>query len=318
MCFTTTVVFAGKDDPDESPTVTSPKGGESWKTGTTRVIKWSKGSGFNFVKIQLLKSGKHYKWVSKKTKNDGKHPWKIPATVATSSAYKVKVTATTDNKLTDTSNKNFTITKTGGGGSSLSLTTPNGGQKWTTGKKYAIKWSKGNGGAHVKIQLLKSSKHSIWISKKTKNDGRYTWMIPDSVSTSTAYKIRITSTSKSTVKDVSSKTFTITESNKLKVIWPKGGECLETGRYYTFRWNRTGISTCCCHLCTVHVEFYNGPSVTYYARNTGKYKWYISEYECAIGGCGTYYVEIYNSYSTKYPKEYARSKGKVTIAEKCN
>ena len=74
MCFTTTAVFAGKDDSGDStksPTVTSPKGGESWKTGTTRVIKWSKGSGFNFVKIQLLKSGKHYKWVSKKTNNDG-------------------------------------------------------------------------------------------------------------------------------------------------------------------------------------------------------------------------------------------------------
>ena len=78
MCFTTTVAFAAKDEPDDSkksPTVTSPKGGESWKTGTTRVIKWSKGSGFNFVKIQLLKSGSHSLWLSNNTKNDGKHTW---------------------------------------------------------------------------------------------------------------------------------------------------------------------------------------------------------------------------------------------------
>ena len=37
--------------------------------------------------------------------------------------------------------------------SSFKVTTPNGGQKWTTGKSYAIKWSKGKAGATVKIQL---------------------------------------------------------------------------------------------------------------------------------------------------------------------
>ena len=50
----------------------------------------------------------------------------------------------------------------------LKVTSPNGGQKWSTGKSYAIKWSKGNAGASVKIQLLKSNKHYKWISKKTK------------------------------------------------------------------------------------------------------------------------------------------------------
>ncbi len=114
MFFTATTVFAGKDDPDDpnkSPTVTSPKGGESWKTGATQTIKWSKGSGFNFVKIQLLKSNKHYKWITKKTKNDGKHVWKVPASVATGSAYKIKITSFATKAVTDPSNNNFTITK---------------------------------------------------------------------------------------------------------------------------------------------------------------------------------------------------------------
>ena len=114
MCFTTTAVFAAKDEPDEenkSPTVTSPKVGESWKTGTTRVIKWSKGSGFNFVKIQLLKSGKHSLWISKEANNDGQYTWAIPSTVATGSAYTIKITSTSKKTVTDTSNKNFTITK---------------------------------------------------------------------------------------------------------------------------------------------------------------------------------------------------------------
>ncbi len=75
----------------------------------------------------------------------------------------------------------------------LKVTSPNGGQKWKTGKNYAIKWDKGNGGTHVKIQLLKSNKHNKRISKKTKNDGRHVWKAPASVATGSAYKIKISS-----------------------------------------------------------------------------------------------------------------------------
>ena len=94
--------------------VTSPNGGQKWKTGKKYAIKWSKGNAGTHVKIQLLKSNKHYKWVTKKTKNDGKHPWKVPASVATGSAYKIKIVSTKNKKVFDKSNQNFTITKTGG------------------------------------------------------------------------------------------------------------------------------------------------------------------------------------------------------------
>ena len=94
--------------------VTSPNGGESWTTGKKHVIKWAKGNGGTQVKIQLFKSNKHYKWISKKTKNDGKHVWKVPASVVTGSAYKIKITSVTKKTVSDASNKNFTITKSGG------------------------------------------------------------------------------------------------------------------------------------------------------------------------------------------------------------
>ena len=119
--------------------VTTPNGGNKWTTGKKHVIKWAKGNGGAFVKIQLLKSNKHYKWVSKKTKNDGKHPWKVPASVATGSAYKIKIVSTKNKKVFDRSNKNFTITKTADNADSLRVTTPNGSKSWSTGKKYAIK-----------------------------------------------------------------------------------------------------------------------------------------------------------------------------------
>mgnify|MGYP006126128093 CR=1 FL=1 len=73
--------------------VTAPNAGQAWTVGKKYVIKWDKGNAGARVKIQLLKSGKHYKWVTKKAKNDGKHPWKVPATVATGSAYKFKISS---------------------------------------------------------------------------------------------------------------------------------------------------------------------------------------------------------------------------------
>ena len=95
----------------------------------------------------------------------------------------------------------------------LKVTTPNGGQKWKTGKKYAIKWVKGNAGRTVKIQLLKSGKHHKWIAKKTKNDGKYTWKIPTTVDSGSAYKIKIVSVKNKKIFDASNKNFTITKAS---------------------------------------------------------------------------------------------------------
>ena len=189
--------------------VTTPNGGQKWTTGKSYAVKWNKGNAGATVKIQLLKSNKHYKWISKKTKNDGKLAWKIPATVVTSSAYKIKIVSIKNKKIFDTSNKTFEITKAASGGT-LKVTTPNGGQKWTTGKSYAIKWKKGNAGAKVKILLLKNGKAYKWITKSTKNDGEHAWKIPANVATASSYKIKITSTTKKKVTDSSNSNFTIT------------------------------------------------------------------------------------------------------------
>ena len=91
--------------------VTSPNGGQKWKTGKRYAIRWNKGNVGTYVKIQLFKKGKHYRWITKKTRNDGKHAWRVPSSITTSAAYKIKITSIKNKKLTDSSDKNFTITK---------------------------------------------------------------------------------------------------------------------------------------------------------------------------------------------------------------
>ena len=195
--------------------LTSPNGSESWVTGNKYVIKWNKGDGGTRVKIQLFKSGKHYKWVSKKTKNDGKYVWKIPSTVATGSTYKLRITSTTNASVNDISDKDFTISEADEETTSFKVTTPNGAEIWEAEMKYVIKWDKGDAGARINIQLLKSDKHNEWIAKNTKNDGRYLWQIPSTAFTkvtSTDYKIKIISSKNKKISDSSDKSFTITKA----------------------------------------------------------------------------------------------------------
>jgi len=219
--------------------VTSPNGGEKWETGKKYAIKWVKGNAGATVKIQLLESGNYYKWVAKETKNDGKYVWKIPTTIATGSAYKIKIVSTKNKRVFDKSNENFTITEIVGDGGSISVKKPNGGEKWIATRKYAIKWDKVSAGTHVKIQLLKSGKHSLWVSEKTKNDGKYTWSVPTSVATGSAYKIRVISTSNATVKDLSNSSFTVTNGycdETLRITKPRGGEIWRVGKQYEIMW----------------------------------------------------------------------------------
>ena len=89
--------------------VTVPNAGPKWTIGKSYAIKWVKGNAGTYVKIQLLKSGKHYRWIVKKTNNDGRYIWRIPTSVATGNSYRIKITSVANNKRTDTSDNAFTI-----------------------------------------------------------------------------------------------------------------------------------------------------------------------------------------------------------------
>ena len=303
----------GDSDDDDSGTlkVTSPNGGQKWKTGKKYAIKWAKGNGGTHVKIQLLKSNKHYKWVSKKTKNDGKHPWKVPASVATGSAYKIKIVSTKNKKVFDKSNKNFTISKTGSDSddddeSSLKVTNPNGGESWEWGKRYAIKWDKGNAGKFVRLFLLKSTgKRYKTISKKTKNDGKYPWKVAATIA-SGSYKIRVQSVSDSTQNDDSDANFTI--GNTLEVTSPNGGESWDAGSTYSITWDKGNAGS------YAKIYLYNSGSlnrtISSYTSNDGSYSWAIPSTQ---SGSSKYKIRV-QSYSNS--SIYDESNSNFSIEEK--
>ena len=90
----------------------------------------------------------------------------------------------------------------------ITVTSPNGGETLQSGNTLNINWDS-NAGGNVSIQLYVNNSLNSNIANNTANDGSYYWNIPSSVSQGSNYKIKITSTSNSTVYDYSDGTFTI-------------------------------------------------------------------------------------------------------------
>jgi hypothetical protein len=94
--------------------------------------------------------------------------------------------------------------------SSITVTSPNGGEKWKHGTTHVLRWkSVGSPGANVKIELLKGTVAKTIVSS-AKNNGSYSWKIPASQTPGTNYKIRIISTTNKAYTDTSNKNFNIT------------------------------------------------------------------------------------------------------------
>jgi len=92
----------------------------------------------------------------------------------------------------------------------ITVTSPNGGQNWVRDTVHTITWtSTGSSGANVKIELMKAGVVNKVVSSSTANDGSYSWNISSTQTLGIDYKIRITSTSITSITDSSNSNFAI-------------------------------------------------------------------------------------------------------------
>ena len=99
-----------------SITVTAPNNGESWKVNKTQQIRWNyTGSPGTYVKIDLIKGASLVKTISSKasigTGGSGSYTWKVPVKQTIGTDYRIKITSTSNNLYTDTSDNHFSIVK---------------------------------------------------------------------------------------------------------------------------------------------------------------------------------------------------------------
>jgi len=215
-------------------TVTAPNGGETWSAGTTNTITWTSDITGN-VRISLYKNGVHRAVITPGTPNSGTFNWLVPAFIASGSDYTVKISSCANSSVSDVSDANFTIN--GAGGTVVTVTTPNGGETWTTGTTSTITWTSDIIG-NVRIDLLKNGQQRAVISHGTPNDSSFTWMVPACIASGTDYTVKISSCLNPSLSDVSDANFTINGGGGtvVTVTAPNGGETLTSGTASTITW----------------------------------------------------------------------------------
>jgi hypothetical protein len=179
-----------------SITVLSPNGGEVWEIGKTYTIQWAPGN-IDVVSVQLLKSGNSvYRWdppYSFSSINWQIQSSSVFGTLIPGSDYKIRVNYSTTGAgvAFDESDSPFSIVAAGT--PSITVLSPNGGERLIKGSTYTIKWSVSNN-TWININLLKGSSKYIGIAGPADQplpQGYYNWTIPTFLPDGDDYTIRI-------------------------------------------------------------------------------------------------------------------------------
>jgi hypothetical protein len=161
--------------------------------------------------------------------------------------------------------------------STLTLSSPNGGESWEVGSVHAITWSSQGSIANVKLEYSTNNGAS-WttIVASTSNDGNYSWTIPNAASSQCL--ARISDASDGDPSDMSNNVFSIVDPPPPTVTLtsPNGGENWTVGNNQNITWSSTGT------LGNVKLEYStnNGASWTTIVASTandGNHSWTIPD-----------------------------------------
>lgn len=216
-------------------TVVAPNGGETFTAGTTNPIAWTSDLTGN-VKITLLKAGLHYALISLSTPNDGSFDWLLPSRLAAGSDYAVKIASVDSPLVYDISDATFNVAA--GGGSNVTVVTPNGGESFASGSVCPVTWTSDVTG-FLRLSLQKAGVDYMLISAQTVNDGTFDWTIPQTIAAGNDYTVKISSCLNPALSDVSDAAFEITggSGSTITVLAPNGGETITSGTLSTIAWN---------------------------------------------------------------------------------
>lgn len=231
-------IFTISAAPSQSITVTSPNGGENWQVGSSHNITWTQ-SNISNIKIEYTTDdGSTFSQIIASTPaSEGSYTWVVPNTISTN--CRVKLTDVANSMVTDLSNNFFAISPATV--PSVTLTSPNGGEKWFVGAQYSITWNSANADT-LKLEYSTNG-GTDWIlieASAAANLGSYIWTIPNTPSADCI--LRISSTSNSGIFDVSDAWFAIAEVPAVTLTSPNGSEKWMVGKQYSITWSAVALS----------------------------------------------------------------------------
>lgn len=186
--------------------------------------------------------------------------------------------------------------------SSVTVTSPNGGESWDAGSltNRAISWNfLGDSNALVKIELMKGGLLNSTINSSVSVGNKsYNWNIPADQAPGNDYQIKITSTGNG-ISDISNSNFSITApvQASLTLAYPVGGETFNPRNNLAIRWNFTGNPGISLKIDLLQGGIYVKNIVTGVNTGSGSYTWKIPSNQAA----GTnYQIKITSNTNSAY------------------
>ena len=247
-------------------TVTSPNGGQSWTVATAHNITWSTQGTVANVKLDYsTNAGSDWTVISDSYVNSGTYAWTVPDAI--SNQCRIKISDATDSSALDISDNNFKIS------GSLTLTAPNGGEKWAVGSTQIITWNRVGSIANVRLEYSDNNGISyVPIISSTPNAGSFAWTLPNAITTQA--KVKISNVDDLTINSISLATFKIQAG--FTVTSPNGGEAWLVGSSHSITWTWDGT------VPNINLDYtINGGTswiqiVSSYSNN-GTYSWVVPD-----------------------------------------
>jgi hypothetical protein len=216
-----------------------PNGGEILTAGSICEITWQGTGEGNAVLEYSIDGGDSWTTIAGSTPNDGNYDWLVPNTPSENCLVRIRESEG-DESSSDTSDNVFTIVLPPH--STLTVTSPNGGERLTGGSTYNITWTGSTGVENVSIEYS-PDRGKTWQSvvPVTVNDGNYSWTVPDTPTNNCLVRIIAGDTDEAPT-DVSDAEFSIVSPSSaiIMVTSPNGGEQLVVGNIYNITWTCSG------------------------------------------------------------------------------
>jgi len=214
--------------------LTSPLGGENWRSGRANIIKWNRSADVANVDLYYsTNNGTAWNPIQLNTAaNTGQYSWTIPVDI-NANQVKVRIHNSADVTISDTSGT-FSVFYP-----ALTLITPNGGEFIQAGSPYQIKWSSSLV-TRVKIDYYNGASWQQLTNTQPADSQKYTWT-PDTSMSSISGRIRVLDADDNAIGDTSNSTFNV---GYIQLITLNGGENLQANSVQNITWkNSTSVST---------------------------------------------------------------------------
>lgn len=223
------------DESDANFTIVSlalslPNGGNYLQVGKTTTIQWNSSAYINNVKLEYsIDNGANWTNIAASLPvAPNTYAWTIPNTPST--GCRVKVSDVANSSIYDISDAAFTI-------SSITLTSPNGGERFLTGSTKQITWVSQNIiNMRIEYSADNGANYALITASTLASNGTYNWTVP---ATTTQGLIKISDADHPTTEDASNGVFTISD---LSLTAPTGASVWRGGSSQNITWTSTNIT----------------------------------------------------------------------------